>query len=150
MTAKEYLSQAYYLDREINIALAKSQKMRESLYGRGVSSDGVNVKSGASDVFAETIEKVIAYEEKANKLINALVDKKLEIETVISKLKSPTEREVLERRYLLYQPFESKYDQSTGEYIKGIAEMMGYSERQIYRIHGYALLNLNWQEVPRL
>ena len=42
MTAKEYLSQAYMIDRRININLKKLEQMRMSLYGKGVcyESDG--------------------------------------------------------------------------------------------------------------
>ncbi len=145
MTAKEYLNQAYVIDRRINITLEKAAKLRESLYGRGQKIDdtGGGKSSGNGDAIGETICKVIKYEEKANELIDQLVKMRLEIEKTIASVSDDVQREVLERRYLLYQDWESHYDSKTGEYIKGIGETMNYSDRQIYRIHGQALLNVS-------
>lgn len=140
MTAKEYLNQAYIIDRRINMTLAKSQKLRESLYGRGQKIDDVGGgKGGDGDVIGETISKVMEYEEKASELIDKLVTARLEIEKAIQSIPDEIQREVLERRYLLFQNWESYYDTKTGEYIKGIADDMGYSPSHVYRIHGSAL-----------
>ena len=145
MTAKEYLSQAYKLDRDIEITLAKADTMRKSLYGRGIQS-GESSQNIAGDSIGKAVAKVIDYELKAEKMIDELVDLRIEIENAIKSVPIPLYQEVLERRYLLYQPFESGYDKKNGEYIKGIAESMNYSERQIYRIHGIALQQIDVSE----
>lgn len=145
MTAKQYLGQVYYLNREINMILAKADAMRKGLYGRGIQYSGAG-GGMASDGFAKTIAKVADYERKADELIDKLVDKRLEIENAIKAVEDPEQKEVLERRYLTFQPFESGYDKKTGKYIEGIAESMHYSERQIYRIHGEALLKIHVSE----
>lgn len=141
MTAKEYLNQAYIIDRRINMTLEKSEKMRGSLYGRSPVIDDIGGGKGGGDgdVVGETITKVIDYERQADELIDSLVAKRLEIEQTIQSVPDEVQREVLERRYLLYQDWESHFDTKTGEYIKGIADQMNYSARQIYRIHGEAL-----------
>lgn len=139
MTVKEYLSQAYYLDRRAEMLIAKADKLRTSLYGRGVSYDGSRVKGGASGDLSAVIDKVIEYERQADEVIESLVKKRLEIEHVIAAVTDDVQREVLERRYLLYQPWETFFDKRTGEKIIGIDETMNYSVRQIYRIHGEAL-----------
>lgn len=144
MTAKEYLNQAYYIDREINLTLAKADKLRQSLYGRAVAYDSTGgVKSsGAKDTLGRTFEKIDEYERKANKLIDKLVEKRIEIENTINAVPDSVQREVLERRYLLFQDWDSGYDRVTGEYKKGIYEEMHFSRRQIFYIHGEALKSI--------
>lgn len=138
MTAKEYLSQAYKLDKQADMIIQKADALRKSLYGRGQNGEsGKPAPSG--DSLAKAIATVVDYERKADEIIDMLVDKRIEIENAIAEIPDPTQREVLERRYLLYQPFEGGYDKKTGTYIKGIDESMGYSVRQIYRFHGYGL-----------
>ena len=82
---------------------------------------------------------VVDYEKKANDMVNKLVEKRLEIERTIKCVPDDVQREVLERRYLLFQPWDSGYDKVTGEYIKGIYESMNFSRRQIFNLHGKAL-----------
>lgn len=138
MTAKEYLSQAYKLDKQADMIIQKADALRKSLYGRGQNGEsGKQTSSG--DSLAKAIAKVMDYERKADELIDRLVDMRIEIENAINEVPDPIQREVLERRYLMYQPFEGGYDKKTGIYIKGIDESMGYSARQIYRFHGYGL-----------
>ena len=140
MTAKEYLNQAYYIDREINLILAKADKLRQSLYGRAVTYDSTAVQSsGDKDTLGRTFEKIDEYERKANEMIDRLVEKRIEIENTIKAVPDSVQREVLERRYLLFQEWDSGYDRNTGEYKKGIYEEMHFSRRQIFRIHGEAL-----------
>lgn len=140
MTTKEYLNQAYYIDREINLILAKADKLRQSLYGRAVAYDSTAVQSsGDKDTLGRTFEKIDEYERKANKLIDSLIEKRIEIENTIKAVPDSVQREVLERRYLLFQEWESHFDTKTGEKVTGIDEEMHYSVRQIYRIHGDAL-----------
>lgn len=143
MTAKEYLNQAYYIDREINLTLAKADKLRQSLYGRTVAYDSTAVQSsGDKDTLGRTFEKIDEYERKANELIDSLIEKRIEIENTIKAVPDSVQREVLERRYLLFQPWDSGYDKVTGEYIKGIFESMHFSRRQIFYLHGEALKSI--------
>ena len=77
MTTTEYLNQAYYIDREINLTLAKADKLRQSLYGRAVTYDSTAVQSsGDKDTLGRTFEKIDEYERKANELIDKLVEKR--------------------------------------------------------------------------
>ncbi|MBQ7003098.1 MAG: hypothetical protein IJN57_03900 [Oscillospiraceae bacterium] len=145
VTAKQYLKQVYDLNREINMILAKADAMRKSLYGRGIQYNGTG-GGAASDSIAKAIAKVVDYDHDADEAIDRLVDLRIEIEQAIKAVADPVQREVLERRYLMFEPFESGYDKKTGKYIKGIAESMNYSERQIYRIHGEALLKIHVSE----
>lgn len=151
MTAKEYLSQAFKIDNRIRLTLAKKRKMQDCIRYRSPSSDG-NGTGGqnVSDKLGETIAKIIDYERKADELIDLLVDKRLEIERTITAIPNDIQREVLERRYLTYQRWkihsEWRTNKETGKRyratINGIAEDMGYSERQIFYIHEQALKNI--------
>ena len=138
MTAKEYLSQAYKLDKQADMIIQKADALRKSLYGRGQNGES-GKQTSSEDSLAKAIAKVVDYERKADEIIDRLVEVRIEIENAIASVPDPIQREVLERRYLMYQPFEGGYDKKTGVYIKGIDEAMGYSARQIYRFHGYGL-----------
>ena len=146
MTAKEYLQQAYFLDRKAEMLLAKAQRLRESLYGRGAGLHTVRVKSSPHGTLEAAIAQVEEYERQADKTIVELVGKRIEIEKTIAAVADDAQREVLERRYLMYQPWETCFDKRTGQKVIGIDEAMHYSARQIYRIHGEALLSVDVSE----
>lgn len=136
MTPKEYLQQAYVIHREINRTLAKIEGMRQSLYGKGAdySNDGSKPASRENSL-EKAICKIMDYENEANKKIDSLVDKKLEIEKVISRVSDGNQKEVLERRYLCFQPFDTYYDKKRKILVIGIYDEMNYSRRQIFNFH---------------
>lgn len=144
MTPKEYLNQAYKIERRINIIGAKVSKLRSQLEYKGISYDGSGASHGTadSDGMSSTIADIADYERRQRELADVLIAKRFEIESVIENVQNSAQREVLERRYLLYQRWESRFDERTGEYVKGIAEEMNYSPRAIYKIHGEALKNI--------
>lgn len=140
MTAKEYLSQAKTLDRRINIELKKIEKLRSKLEycSPGWDSNGSG-KSSKGNKLTNAIAKIMEYEEKANEMIDKYIELYVNIEKAIYSLDDPLEREVLERRYLLYQRWESRYNERTGEKEAGIIEDMDYSRRRIFQLHGEGL-----------
>ena len=150
MTAKEYLNQAYKLDRKANMILQKADAMRKSLYGRGQTYEGGG-HSDSSDSIAKAITKVVDYERKADEVIDKLIDKRIEIENLIKLVPDPVQREVLERRYLLYQSWDGFYDKISGQYIKGIYEIMGYSRSQVFKHHqkGLEVAKMRLNEIER-
>lgn len=143
MTPKEYLNQAYKIERRINIIGAKVSKLRSQLEYKGISYDGSGAShSTADDGMSSTIADIADYERRQRELADVLIAKRFEIESVIDSVPNAAQREVLERRYLLYQRWESRFDERTGEYVKGIAEEMGFSRRRIFQIHGEALKSI--------
>ena len=150
MTAKEYLSQAYKLDKQAGMILQKAEALRKSLYGREQSiENGTHNSSG--DGIAKAIAKVVDYERRANEIIDRLVDMRIKIETTISLVPDPIQREVLERRYLLYQSWDGFYDKISGQYIRGICEIMGYSRSQVFKHHrkGLETVKMRLKEIER-
>lgn len=126
MTKKEYLSQVYKMDKRIRILQGKIEKLRASLeyHSPSLESGG---GGGSPDKMPDTISKIMEYEQHAAQLQAAYVDKYIEIDRAIHSVEDDTLREVLERRYLLYQKWEQ------------IAQEMHKDIRWIYRLHGRAL-----------
>lgn len=126
MTKKEYLSQVYKMDKRIRILQGKVEKLRASLeyHSPSLESGG---GGGSPDKMPDTISKIMEYEQHAAQLQAAYVDKYIEIDRAIHSVEDDTLREVLERRYLLYQKWEQ------------IAQEMHKDIRWIYRLHGRAL-----------
>jgi hypothetical protein len=126
MTKKEYLSQVYKMDKRIRILQGKVEKLRASLeyHSPSLESGG---GGGSPDKMPDTISKIMEYEQHAAQLQAAYVDKYIEIDKAIHSVEDDTLREVLERRYLLYQKWEQ------------IAQEMHKDIRWIYRLHGRAL-----------
>lgn len=128
MNSKDYLKQAYILDRQIRLDIQKLDSMRGSLYGRAVSydKDGSTSASKANGM-EDSMIRVLDYERHINEEIERLTAKRAEIESDIYSVQDDVLREVLTRRYLLYQKWEL------------IAEEMNYGVRHIYKLHLKAL-----------
>lgn len=126
MTAKEYLSQAYKMDRRIRIIEAKAEKLRAALEYSPPSLSGTGGHS-SSDRMPDTLSKILEYTQKAAELRAEYVKTYIEIDKAIRSVQSPTQREVLERRYLLYQKWQQ------------IADEMSYSIQNVYILHGKGL-----------
>lgn len=128
MTAKEYLSQAYLLDAQIN----SKMEMLDSLNGLAVKSTQTvsgmphSPNRGGSSL-GDTIAKIMDLQEEINRDIDRLVDLKREITAVIREVSDAECRVVLEQRYIVGKPWPE------------IAEDLGYKLRHLYKVHGHAL-----------
>lgn len=144
---KAYLQQAYRLSLKIRTEQDKIQELRAKIEYRSPTLEGSGGSSGGSeDKMAAVVAEIVAYEqEKAGQMLE-YIRKYREIEQVIGEIEDDVERDILERRYLLNQPWESGYDKISGKYIVGIAEDIGYSVRNVYKKHGIALLKIKIPE----
>lgn len=132
MTAKEYLQQAYIIDRKIKLDTEKLEAARSALYGKTVRYDRDGSKPVPHNNGTENaVLRVLELEERLDKEIDRLVEKWQEIERAVGSVPDEVQREVLTRRYLLYQKFSD------------IAFEMGYTERRIFQMHGEALKNIS-------
>ncbi|MGN0689950.1 MAG: sigma factor-like helix-turn-helix DNA-binding protein [Oscillospiraceae bacterium] len=132
MEIKEFLKQAYWIDRQINLDIEKVKSMRASLYGRTAdSTSGGSSSGGKNNHVEEAICRVVDYEKMIDKEVDDLIKKKLEIAEAINSVPFP-EREVLERRYLMFQKWET------------IASAMGFTKRRVVQIHGNALQKISF------
>lgn len=132
MTAKEYLRQAYIIDRRLKLDTERLSAARSALYGKTVRYDSDGSKPvPRGNVTENAVLRVMELEERLNREIDELAEKRQEIELAVNAVPDEVQREVLTRRYLLYQKWED------------IAREMGYTKRRIFQIHGNALKNIS-------
>lgn len=128
LNSKDYLQQAYTIDRQIRLDIQKLDSMRGALYGRAISYDKDGSKTASkTNGMEDSMVRVLDYERHVNEEIDRLTAKRTEIEKDIYTVSDDTLREILIRRYLLYQKWEL------------IAEEMNYGVRHIYKLHLKAL-----------
>lgn len=126
MTAKSYLEQYRHLDNEIKIKQEQLSRLRE--LAESVSPFGSGISSGeTSDKVGRTAAKLVDAENEIKEMINRLVALKNDIEKIIESVENAKLRQILTLRYINGRTFEK------------IAEEMGYSYMQIYRLHEKAL-----------
>ena len=104
MTAKEYLNQAYWLDRRIDSKLEQLSALRDTATKTTAVMDG-EVVSHTRNVHSlqDVIAKIIDMQEEINGDIDALVDLKRDIMQTIREIEDPEAQTVLELRYLCFK-----------------------------------------------
>lgn len=128
MTAKEYLSQAYRIDRRIDSKIEQVQSLRElATKATATLSDMPRNPSPNVSRMADFITKAMDLENEINQDLCRLIDLKREITTVVKCVVTPELQTLLELRYLCFQTWEE------------IAEALHYDVRHVYRLHGTAL-----------
>ena len=128
MDAREYLSQAYLLEKQVQSKQDQIRAYRELLTSINAHLVDEPVKHTRNvEIMQDTILKIMAAEEELNLQIDALVDKKLEIAEVISQVKNVVYRLILEKRYLCFLSREM------------IAVDMNYSAKSVQRLHRQAV-----------
>ncbi len=132
MSPKEYLQQAYRIEQEIKLNNELLLQTYSSLCGKGITyeTDGSQRNPNGNSVERNLLQAA-EYEERINAAIKELMQKRLEIEKVIDAVPDAVLREILKRRYLLYQ----KWDK--------IAEEMNRDLRWVYRLHSKALQKID-------
>ena len=133
MIAKDYLSRAYLLDKQINVEIQELESLKSMrgqvqgvFYGERI---GTNPNRNLEAPFVKTIEKIWEREQSLNEKIDRLVDLKTEINAAIDKLEDVEERLLLKHRYLKNESWED------------IAMDLNVSYRTVHRIHASALRN---------
>lgn len=132
---KEYLRSYRYHVRRIHRINAEIAELREmKLHPSMKPDDGMPHGSGGQ-------EDLSGYAAELDEMINELIEERYQriktyqaIVRQIKRMKSENEKDVLFYRYI------------RGLDWWDIAELMGFSERQIYRIHGNALAHF---EIPK-
>ena len=128
MTAKEYLSQARYLDNRIKSKLLQIDSLNElatcctpsySDMPKSPNREGSRMESAILDI--------IELEDEISKDVVELVALKKEIIEVIKQVGNTEYQTLLEERYLCFITWEQ------------IAVDMGYELRYIHKLHGKAL-----------
>ena len=128
MTAKEYLSQARYLDLRINSKVQQVASLNDLATKATSTLTGMpRNPNHATSTMEEAIAKIIDLQSEINSDIDRLVDLKQEISTTIKAVSNPEYHTLLEKRYLCFLSWEQ------------IAVDMGYSIHHLYKLHSAAL-----------
>ena len=123
---KQYLRRYQAAKRRAKMIQEEIEELRSSKTSPVGLGDGLPHGSGTSDLsgYAARLDELLR-ELEAEKEMQMVTYR--EIRQQISMVPDPTEQEILSRRYLIGQSWEK------------IAVEMGYSYRNITRIHGHAL-----------
>ena len=126
---KNYLRQAYYIDKRVN-TLQDELTMLESKLERCTASYTSIRGCGNQPTFEYNLDKVMKYREILNHEIDNLIEHKRSIKQTIAKLCNDKERLILYKKYINFQTFES------------IADDLDITPRQVYKIYKKSLENL--------
>lgn len=135
MTAKEYLSQARYINQQIDSKLQQVASLRELATKTSMPmSDMPGSPNITTDKLENTMTKIVDMGNQINEMVGRLIELKLEITFVVQKVEDTEARVLLEMRYLCFKQWDE------------IAVAMGYDIRHIYRLHQSALSKV---EIPQ-
>ena len=126
MTAKQFLRQVRQIDRRIDEATERVERMRAMLEAGRMSSVTGMPRGGRAD-WTETADRLIELERRLNAKTRELVRWKLAAMDAIDAVNDSRLREVLELYYI---------DGLTWEQV---AERMNYDKSWVLRLHGRAL-----------
>ena len=129
MTAKEYLSQAYWLNQRIDRKLAQVSRLKHmATQATGRFQAERLSGTGRHSPMESCLVEVIDLEYEINADIDRLVDLKCELAACILELEDCSQKRVLELRYLGGLTWEE------------IAKLMrDYDVQRIFQVHGKAL-----------
>lgn len=127
MTAKQWLSRGMNIDREINtlLTIRDGVKARATSVTQTISGDPVQ---GTKD--PHKFDRLVELDEQIDRLVDKLVETRLDIISAIGELEDGRLRELLYKRYIEGKRFEQ------------VAVEMRYSWRQTCRLHGDALVKM--------
>lgn len=126
MSAKKFLQKGYRINLEIETRQQVIDELKSTLDGlKGINYKIEKVQGGAmsSEHLTEKIAKITKLEKNITYLHNLLY----QINEKIDSLENPNERLILRMRYILNFKWDS------------ICDKMGYSRRQVQRIHDEAI-----------
>ena len=128
MTAKDYLSQAYRIDRMVKAKLEQVRSLRD-LATNATTTLSHTPPTGTRNVhrMEDIIAKMVDIEMEVNADIDALVDLKRDIMATIKAVENDDYRTLLELRYLCFKSWET------------IAADMSYNINSIFKLHRKAL-----------
>ena len=136
MTAREYLSQARWLDQKIDSDISEASRLRDmaSSVGSPGFEENHNPNRPTEAAFVHSLERVWELEQKVNAEIDRLVALKEQIRTLIAKVEDPDEQMVLRYRYIHNWTWEQ------------IGNALFADESTIRRWHGRALQHITVPE----
>jgi septation ring formation regulator EzrA len=115
--AQDFLRQVRKLDLQITNKLIEKQQWRDIALGITANMDGERVQSsGGKSKMADAVNKCVDIEAEIDNLVDRLMDVKKEVIQAIEQLDSPTEYDVLHRRYIQFQGLQDIADHYRKDY----------------------------------
>ena len=128
MEAREFLSQAWQLEQQVQCKLMQLEKLNALACAVGGMQTGEQVSHSRNVSGMEnTVIRIVEAREALDAEIDQLFAKKQEIAAVIAQVRNITLRMILEQRYLAFAEWEK------------IAVNLHYSQRHILARHRQAL-----------
>lgn len=128
MTAKEYLSQAYRLDKRIDSKIEQLKSLNLlATKCTSTLSDMPKSQRISNSRLEDTVVKIVDLQEEINRDIDSLVDLKRDIVRTIKSVHNPEYQIILELRYLCFKNWEE------------IAVQMNCSIDNVFKIRKNAL-----------
>ncbi|MDC7248449.1 MAG: DUF1492 domain-containing protein [Sphaerochaetaceae bacterium] len=132
MTNKEFLSRAFYLERQIKSKENQLQYLRaHAIYVTPSISDIPNCSATEKSRMEKTLIKIMELEDYINKEIIKLIGLKKEIDSAIKAINNISCETILEMRYLEYLNWQE------------IAIRLNVSQDHVYYLHRKALNLVN-------
>lgn len=129
MKTQDYLKQIERLDRMIQNKLSEIGQLKHIATSITIPPKEVNVQTSADkDRIGGAVAKLIDLEKETGKLVDIYIDKRKRIIEQIDSIKDTNMYHVLSERYIMRKDLNT------------IAVEMGYSFKQVCRIHGNALI----------
>lgn len=124
MTTKEWLMRAWRIDREIDLLMDARRRAFDRATSTTAPPRDVRVSGGSS---GNPMDSYAALSEQIDRRVEELARVKAEVLEAIEQIPNTTRRQLLIERYINCKTMEA------------IAVEMNYSWRQINRLHGRAL-----------
>ena len=129
--AKSYLKQVEKLDKQIENKLVERSQWRDIALGITANIGGEKVQaSGSQQKMADAVIKCVDMESEIDRLIDDLINTKKSVIATIEQLESPTEYDILHKRYIQYLSLQEIADKYNRDYTT------------ITTAHGRALKNV--------
>lgn len=127
-STKDYLSQIERLDRMIQNKLSEINQLKHIATSITISPKEVNVQvSSDKDRMGSAVAKLLDLEKETDRIVDEYIDKRKRIIEQIDSIEDTNMYHVLSERYIMRKD------------LSVIAVEMGYSFKQVCRIHGNAL-----------
>ena len=115
--AQLYLERVEMIDSIIKNKLIEQRQWKDIALGITVNMGSEKVQSsGSQSKMADAVNKCIDMEGEIDRLIDKLIDTKREVIQTIEQLNSPTEYNVLHKRYIQFMDLQSIADHYKREY----------------------------------
>lgn len=131
MTVKSYLREVRKLNKDIEAKKRERDALYMSLIGTNIKLKEIDVQTSIrGDAFGDKMAEVADYDRIIEDEILMLIKSQRQANAIINQLDKPEYRSILTDYYINAYKWEK------------VAEFNNYSIRAVYKIHGYALKEL--------